>query len=105
MPIAPILNTHPEAHGQQSVGFSLPRLAATRVLERSAPAKSSDELLRIPAGFAFPAVLAIPAIIPFDNFPQTTVPLPSSALMGMLLIGGFAALARFPGHRRNKHRT
>lgn len=34
----------------------------------------------------------------------TAAPLPSSALMGMALIGGVAAFARFPQHKRRRRK-
>ena len=68
----------------------------------------SLKTIGIPAGATGLAawMLALPAMaMASDGAAQPVIaPLPSSALMGALLLGGIAAFARFPTHKQRRRR-
>lgn len=74
-------------------------IRSTTTARRFTLGVSTATLMLTAAG---PALAAAPP-------PPAAVPLPSSALMGAILLGGLAAFARFPTgkrhHRRHRART
>ena len=57
-----------------------------------------------PACFGALALAAAAPALAVESGPGVAVPLPSAALMGLLLLGGIAAFARFPQHKRRRRR-
>jgi hypothetical protein len=61
----------------------------------------------LPAALAFAALLlcfVAPVSAAAPGAAPVAVPLPSSALMGLLIMGGAGAMARFPTHKRRRGR-